>query len=188
MSEYGVRRTRAAWGSALYLVAAPGVLAGFVPWWTTRWNPRPPLLGLELTRAIGVLLIVAGVLELVDSFGRFALQGLGTPAPFAPARHLVVTGAYRYVRNPMYLAVAAAILGQGLLLGDWRLILYAALFWLACHMFVVSYEEPVLLKTFGTEYETFRANVRRWIPRVKPWRAPPAIGGLPPSSRDRWLR
>lgn len=172
------RRTRAAWASALYFVAAPGVLAGLVPWWMTRWNPRPPLLALELTRGIGAVLIVAGVLELVDAFGRFALQGLGTPAPFAPARRLVVTGAYRYVRNPMYVAVAAVILGQGLLLGDWRLIVYAVLLWLACHMFVVSYEEPVLLQTFGAEYETFRANVRRWIPRVTPWRAEGSAGFL----------
>jgi protein-S-isoprenylcysteine O-methyltransferase Ste14 len=164
-------RTRAAWGSALYLVAAPGVLAGLVPWWITRWNPRPPFLGLELTRVAGAVLIAAGTLELVDSFGRFALQGLGTPAPIAPTRHLVVTGAYRYVRNPMYLAVAAVILGQAVLLSDWRLIVYAALLWLACHMFVVSYEEPVLQQTFGAEYETFRANVRRWIPRVNPWTA-----------------
>ncbi|MGB6450636.1 MAG: isoprenylcysteine carboxylmethyltransferase family protein [Steroidobacteraceae bacterium] len=173
-----MRRTRSAWGSALYLVAAPGVLAGLVPWWITRWNPRPPFLGLELTRVAGAVLIAAGALELVDSFGRFALQGLGTPAPIAPTRHLVVTGAYRYVRNPMYLAVAAVILGQAVLLSDWRLIFYAALIWLACHMFVVRYEEPVLLQTFGAEYESFRANVRRWIPRVNPWRAESRRGRL----------
>ncbi len=169
--DLDARRARAAWGSALYLVVVPGAVAGLVPWWITRWNPRPPFLGLELTRAIGAVLILVGVLELVDSFGRFALQGLGTPAPFAPARHLVVTGAYRYVRNPMYMAVAAIILGEGLLLGDRRLIVYAVFSWLTCHVFVVGYEEPMLRQAFGAEYESFRANVRRWIPRVKPWRA-----------------
>ena len=66
-------------------------------------------------------LILAGVPGLVDSFVRFALQGLGTPAPIAPTQHLVVTGLYRYVRNPIYVAVAAVIFGQAVLFGDWRL-------------------------------------------------------------------
>ena len=113
----------------------------------------------------------AGVSGLVDAFARFALQGLGTPAPIAPTRNLVVTGLYRYVRNPIYVAVVAIILGQAVLMGDWRLIVYGALFWLACHVFVVAYEEPTLERTFGREYEAFRAAVPRWIPRMTPWRS-----------------
>jgi len=74
------------------------------------------------------------------------------------------------VRNPMYVSVVAIILGQALLFGDWRLILYGALFWLASHVFVVVYEEPTLERSFGTEYAAFRANVPRWIPRLSPWR------------------
>jgi protein-S-isoprenylcysteine O-methyltransferase Ste14 len=164
-------RARAVLGSALFLLAVPGGLAGLVPWWWTRWELRSPLLRLELTRALGAILILAGVLALVGSFARFALQGLGTPAPIAPTRHLVVTGLYRFVRNPMYLAVTGILLGQALLLGDWRLIVYGAVFWLVCHLFVVLYEERVLRQTFGAEYEAFRANVPRWIPRGTPWRA-----------------
>jgi protein-S-isoprenylcysteine O-methyltransferase Ste14 len=147
----------------------PGVLAGLVPWWITHWELQSPFLGLEVTRAVGVVLIIVGVPELVGSFARFALQGLGTPAPIAPTQHLVVTGVYRYVRNPMYLAVAAIILGQALLLADERLIVYAALFWLTCHLFVVIYEEPTLRRTFGAEYEAYRTHVPRWIPRRTPW-------------------
>jgi protein-S-isoprenylcysteine O-methyltransferase Ste14 len=158
-------------GSALFFVAVPAVLAGFVPWWMTHWEVRSPFLGVELTRAIGVILILAGAPGLVGSFARFALQGLGTPAPIAPTRHLVVTGLYRFVRNPMYLAVSAIILGQALVLGDWRLVVYGAVFWIACHLFVVAYEEPTLQQAFGAEYEAFRANVPRWIPRLMPWRA-----------------
>jgi protein-S-isoprenylcysteine O-methyltransferase Ste14 len=109
--------------------------------------------------------------DFVGSFARFALQGLGTPAPIAPTRDLVVTGLYRFVRNPMYLAVSAVILGQALVLGDWRLVVYGGVFWLACHLFVVNYEEPTLQRTFGAEYEAFRANVPRWIPRLTPWQA-----------------
>jgi protein-S-isoprenylcysteine O-methyltransferase Ste14 len=130
-----------------------------------------PLLGLELTRVIGVVFILAGVSGLLDSFARFALHGLGTPAPVAPTRHLVVTGLYRFVRNPIYLAVVAIILGQALLLGDWRLVAYGGMFWLVCHVFVVAYEEPTLQRTFGAEYEACRAGVPRWIPRATPWRA-----------------
>jgi len=87
---------------------------------------------------------------------------------------LVVTGLYRYVRNPIYVAVVAIILGQAMLFGDSRLILFGALLWLAFHLFVVAYEEPTLQCTFGAEYQAYRANVPRWVPRVTPWRAPEA--------------
>ena len=117
------------------------------------------------------MLIFASVPGLVDLFWRFALQGLGTPASIAPTRKLVVTGLYRYVRNPMYVAVVSVIMGQAVLLGDARLIGYGALFWLACHLFVVLYEEPTLEQTFGPEYRSYRANVPRWLPRLLPWRA-----------------
>ena len=88
---------------------------------------------------------------IVDSFARFALQGLGTPAPVAPPQHLVVTGLYRYVQNPMYVAVITLVIGQAFLFGNWHLMVYSALFWLAVHVFVVAYEEPVLLRAFGAE-------------------------------------
>jgi len=117
-------------GSALFFVVAPLVLAGFVPWWITHWEFRPAFFGFELTRAIGLMLIIAGVPGVVDSFARFALQGLGTPAPIAPTQKLVVTGLYRYVRNPIYVGVAAVIFGQAVLFGDWRLLWYAVQLWL----------------------------------------------------------
>jgi protein-S-isoprenylcysteine O-methyltransferase Ste14 len=166
-----VPKTIAILGSALFFAVAPSTVAGLVPWWITRWEFRPPFFDLDATRAVGILLIVAGLPGLVDSFARFALQGLGTPAPIAPTQNLVVTGLYRYVRNPIYVALVAVILGQAALFGDQRLLAYGVLVWLAFHAFVVGYEEPVLVRTFGTEYEDFRANVPRWIPRLTPWRA-----------------
>ena len=158
-------------GSALFFLVAPAMLAGVIPWWVTHWEFQPPFLAAEATRLAGIALIVAGVPGVLDSFARFALQGLGTPAPIAPTQKLVVTGLYRHVRNPMYIAVVVVILGEALLFADWRLLCYGALIWLAFHVFVVVYEEPTLARTFGPEYEAFRANVPRWIPRPTPWRA-----------------
>jgi protein-S-isoprenylcysteine O-methyltransferase Ste14 len=166
-----VPKTIAVLGSALFFAVAPTSVAGLVPWWITHWAFRPPFFGLEATRAVGILLIVASLPVLVDSFVRFALQGVGTPAPIAPTQNLVVTGLYRYVRNPIYVALVAIILGQAALFGDQRLLLYGVLAWLAFHVFVLGFEEPVLVQNFGTEYEDFRANVPRWIPRLTPWRA-----------------
>jgi len=163
-------------GSALFFIAAPVVIEGLVPWLITRWHFRPPFLATEVTRVIGIALIVAGMPGLLDSFARFALQGLGTPAPIAPTRHLVVTGLYRYVRNPMYVAAVSIIWGQAALFGDWRLLAYGAAVWLAFFIFVVAYEEPTLTRTYGSEYENYRTNVPRWLPRLTPW---PAKNQLP---------
>ncbi len=108
---------------------------------------------------------------LLDSFARFAIQGLGTPAPVLPTEHLVVSGLYRYVRNPMYAGGTALVLGQGLLLGDIRLLSYGLLVWAVSHLFVRGYEEPTLRRTFGEEYSEFCGNVPRWIPRLTPWKS-----------------
>ena len=165
-----MQKTIAVLGSALFFAVAPSSVAGLVPWWITHWEFRPPFFDLDATRAVGILLVVAGLPGLVDSFARFALQGLGTPAPIAPPQNLVVTGLYRYVRNPIYVALVAAILGQALLFGDSRLFLYGALVFVAFHMFVLAYEEPTLRESYGAEYETYRATVPRWLPRLTPWR------------------
>lgn len=168
-----MRRTTALIGTGIFLIFVPGVMAGLLPWWISRWEFQPALPGLDLLRFTGVALILAGVMVLADSFLRFALQGHGTPAPIAPTRHLVVTGLYRYVRNPMYVAVAAIILGQAILFSDWRLFVYAALFCFVCHLFIVKYEEPKLQESFGRAYESFRDNVPRWIPRLTAWQGEP---------------
>src|SRR6202007_827741 len=107
----------------------------------------------------------------VDAFARFALQGVGAPAPIAPPRNLVVTGLYRYVRNPIYVALVVIILGQAVLMGDWRLIVYGVLLWLFFHVWVVAIEGPTLEQTFWRKYEAFRAAAPRWIPRMPPWRS-----------------
>jgi protein-S-isoprenylcysteine O-methyltransferase Ste14 len=156
-------------GSAVFLVIAPGFVAGLVPFWISRWRLEAPFFGMLLFRFAGAVLIALGTVGLLDSFARFALQGLGTPAPVFPTRHLVVTGLYRYVRNPMYLTVVSTILGQGLMLGNVTVLEYGALVWLLFHLFVLMYEEPTLRASFGSEYESFRAAVPRWVSRFTPW-------------------
>jgi protein-S-isoprenylcysteine O-methyltransferase Ste14 len=160
-----IRRVFAALGTALFLVLAPGFVAGVVPWWITQWKIEPAFLFL---RWIGAVLIAMGAIGLLDSFVRFALQGIGTPAPAFPTRHLVVSGLYRYVRNPMYLSLATVIAGQSLLFANARLLGYGALVWLACHLFVLFYEEPILKAAFGPQYAKYRREVPRWIPQLNP--------------------
>jgi len=163
-----MRRAAALLGSAIFLLIAPGTLAVYLPWYFTHWQFAPPLF--PLARGFGVVLIVAGLPILLDSFARFALQGLGTPAPVMPPERLVVTGLYRHVRNPMYVAVTAMIVGQGLLFGSVAVLEYGGVVWAGFFLFVVAYEEPVLVEQFGDEYKRYRANVRRWLPRITPWR------------------
>jgi protein-S-isoprenylcysteine O-methyltransferase Ste14 len=167
-----MRKALAIIGSTLFFIAVPGFLAGVLPWWIWGWDLEPAFFGLPLLRAVGVLLIALGLIPLIDSFRRFAVEGLGTPAPIAPPERLIVTGFYRYVRNPMYVGVVAAVLGQSLLFGNAALFAYGAAGWLFFHAFVTLHEEPTLRRRFGAEYETYCRNVPRWIPRLRPWRPP----------------
>ena len=137
----GVRMIAAALGSAVFFVLAPGVVAGVIPWWLTGWRMREPLPFWLPLRVLGAALIIAGTAVLIYAFVQFVTQGFGTPAPVAPTEWLVVRGLYRFVRNPMYLAVIATIVGQGLLLGRMILFLYALTVGLAFSVFVRGYEE-----------------------------------------------
>jgi protein-S-isoprenylcysteine O-methyltransferase Ste14 len=157
------RRRAALGGSALFLLLAPGSVAGLIPALVTGWDvtqelPWP-------IRGVGAALVVAGAGVLLHAFARFAREGLGTPAPVAPTESLVVGGLYRHVRNPMYLAVLAVIVGQALWFGSGALAGYAAAVAVAFAAFVRLYEEPTLAARYGEEYERYRAAVPGWIPR-----------------------
>jgi protein-S-isoprenylcysteine O-methyltransferase Ste14 len=158
-----MRKVSAASGTALFFAAAPGVVAGAVPWALTHWRLAGDL-PVWLRGVGGAVTFVAAVL-LVHSFVRFVVEGAGTPAPPAPTEHLVVGGLYRYVRNPMYLAVLAAILGQALLLGQTILVAYAVVVLVAVVSFVLGYEEPTLRDRYGSAYDDYRASVPGWFPR-----------------------
>jgi protein-S-isoprenylcysteine O-methyltransferase Ste14 len=164
------RVTGAAAGTAAFLVLAPGVVAGLVPWWLTGWHANDVWLPV---RAIGVVLIAGGAAALIHAFARFVIEGLGTPAPAFPTERLVVGGLYRYVRNPMYLAVGAAIVGQALLLGQPVLVAYAGAFAVAVALFVHGYEQPTLAHRFGAQYDAYRSAVPAWLPRRRAWNGVP---------------
>ena len=163
-----MRKVRAAAGTLVFLVLAPGIVAGVGPWWLTDWQVRQPSYWSPL-RVGGLVLLGGGAVVLLRAFTRFVVEGLGTPAPVAPTERLVVGGLYRYVRNPMYLAVAATIVGQALWLGEPSLFLYAAAFLVVVATFVHTYEEPTLHRRFGAAYEVYRQAVPAWWPRREPW-------------------
>jgi protein-S-isoprenylcysteine O-methyltransferase Ste14 len=164
-----MNRAQAAIGSAVFFVVAPGIVAGAIPAGITGWRlPEPLPLGGALA-VLGVVLLLPALWVLIDSFIRFA-RSLGTPAPIAPTARLVVDGWYRYVRNPMYVAVVTIILGQALLFGSGAAFAWGVVVFAAVHLFVVAYEEPTLSGQFSEEYASYRANVGRWLPRLTPWR------------------
>ena len=171
-------RKRALLGTAAF-AAGPLAMAGLVPWVLTRWKASRPVPGGAAAQVAGGAMVVAGAAALTGSFVRFAAEGLGTPAPFAPPRRLVVGGLYRFVRNPMYLAAASAVAGQGLLLGQRKLLWATAIWAVPVELFVRLYEEPDLARRFGDDYARYRRHVPRWVPRATPW-TPPA-SSQPPS-------
>ena len=168
-----MRTSRAALGSAAFFVVAPGTFVGLGPWLITHWEipgSSPPV------RVVpGAVLIVLGLIPPVHAFGQFALAG-GTPMPIAPTQRLVVTGFNRFVRNPMYVGLLTAILGQALLFDSPWLVVYTVIGWIVTASFVHWYEEPTLVRSYGEQYEQYRRAVPAWVPRLTPWR-PDQTGG-----------
>lgn len=164
-----MQKKKAAIGSILFFLLGPGVIVGLFPRLLTRWQVQKPLPYWVPLQVLGVLLIVAGLIVLVHSFVLFFIEGLGTPVPLFPPERLVIGGLYRYVRNPMYVALLAVIIGQGLVLGQLSLLLYAAVVWLVTAGWVHWYEEPALTRRFGKDYEAYKSAVPAWWPRLRPW-------------------
>lgn len=165
-----MQKSKAAVLSAGFFVVAPGTVVGLIPWLITGWRFSQPLPGWAAARVVGAVLIAAGLIPPISAFTEFVKAG-GTPIPIAPTEHLVVTGFNRYVRNPMYVGLLGAIIGQALLFGNFRLLIYAAAAWLVPAAFVHWYEEPTLARRFGAEYEEYRRAVPAWLPRLRPWTA-----------------
>jgi len=150
--------------TALFAILFMGTVLVYVPYIlasgpaTAHWTLGP-------WRYVGLLPLAAGITGLARCLRDFAVVGRGTPAPFDPPRELVAAGLYRWVRNPMYLSALLLLVGEAILLEAPVLLRYAAAFFLATHLFVVLYEEPVLRRKFGGSYDRYRATVPRWLAR-----------------------
>jgi protein-S-isoprenylcysteine O-methyltransferase Ste14 len=154
--------------SILFLVlGGPGIILVYLPLWMTHFRvPAPQPWWQMLTAG---MLIAVGILPLLESARRFVIVGRGTLVPTAPTEHLVASGFYRHVRNPMYVSVVTALAGEAILFASWIMAVYVLLVWLACHLFVCFYEEPKLTRRYGEEYLRFKTHVPRWLPRLTPW-------------------
>lgn len=131
-------------------------------------SPRYDSFKIELShlRFFGLVPLLIGVVIYVWCAWDFTFIGKGTPAPFDPPKELVVKGPYQYVRNPMYVFVALALIGEAILLETTTLVLFAGLALTFFHFWVVLYEEPTLKRKFGESYEGYCAGVSRWLPRL----------------------
>ena len=146
------------------LFGGPGIVLVFGPWSITRfWVPSGES---ESRIVIAAALIVVGLIPLFESIVRFVVVGRGTLMPLEPTKHLVVSGLYRYVRNPMYTGVLTVLAGEALLFGGRAMVVYLFAIWLAFHLFVCFYEEETLSRTFPGEYWRYKSNVPRWLPRL----------------------
>ena len=150
-----------AFRAALFIVIAPGSLAGWLPWYISGWQ-RPRL---DTTLGVvGFSVAVFGWLVLLWCEREFAVRGRGTPNPSDPPRALVVDGLYRFVRNPMYVAIITSLFGQAAMYRSTDVVWYTAILAMGFHLRVVFYEEPKLTELFGGTYADYRARVPRWLP------------------------
>ena len=163
-----MRRSAAVITSAAWFVVTGGVGAVLVPWWLTGWRLRHPLPYWSVAEAVGILLIVAGLIPAVHVFVQFVRAG-GTPMPGAMTGRLVVTGFNRHVRNPIYLAAMTIFVGEALLFGQLSMLVYTIAVWVGAAAFVRWYEEPALAARFGADYEAYRRAVPAWRPRLRLW-------------------
>jgi protein-S-isoprenylcysteine O-methyltransferase Ste14 len=152
--------------SLLWTLLLPGFLGVYVPW--RYFGLRNVRLDLgDPIHILGILCTGVGIVLLAACIFEFARSGRGTLAPVDPPRELVVRGLYRYVRNPMYLAVTMIVLGEVALTRSRALLLYWAVWFLAANLFVLMYEEPTLRRRFGPSYEAYAERVGRWFPRFR---------------------
>ena len=149
--------------SLLFLIVAPGMVAGYIPLVLLRKGPQ---IETGFLAYLAFPLWIIGGAILLWSFWNFLVEGRGTPAPIDPPKELVVVGFYRYVRNPMYVGVLLILIGHFLWFKNIWLIVYTAVAFLIVHLFVTLYEEPTLRRKFGAGYEEYLKKVPRWIPKI----------------------
>jgi protein-S-isoprenylcysteine O-methyltransferase Ste14 len=161
--------------SRLFALIRSAVIAAlFVSLWLwliPAWFARSSGGSLKAQQPLGAVLMALGGAIMIRCVFDFAWTGRGTPAPFDPPRHLVITGLYRWVRNPMYIGMGTCLVGEAILfpLIRVRMLILVGILWVFATGFVLVYEEPHLRRTFGAEFEEYRRSVRRWLPRASPY-------------------
>jgi protein-S-isoprenylcysteine O-methyltransferase Ste14 len=151
----------------IFVLVAPGAVLVLIPNRILDATGDRPAAGLGWLSRLGWVAVALGVLLLAWCWVGFMVEGRGTPAPYDPPRQLVTGRVYRRVRNPMYVGLVLALLGESLVFQSLALLLYAGVVWLCCHLFVVLYEEPALRRRFGAAYDAYRGQVPRWLPRLR---------------------
>jgi protein-S-isoprenylcysteine O-methyltransferase Ste14 len=149
--------------SAFFAAIGPGTVLAWGPLWILSSTDERFNLG--AARWIGVPVLAFGVSALLSCVWEFGRRGRGTLAAIDAPRFVVRGGLYRYVRNPMYVSVATALLGEVILFQSPWLSAWTAAFVTASAVFVVTYEEPRLAQQFGETYDKYRRSVPRWIPK-----------------------
>jgi protein-S-isoprenylcysteine O-methyltransferase Ste14 len=150
----------------IFTIVVPGTVTVLVPYLLLSADGDVVRPDLGSPWALGLVAMLLGAAIYLWCAWDFAFAGRGTPAPIDPPRELVVRGLYRFVRNPMYVGVLLALVGEAALFRSVSLLVYAALVFMAVHLFVVLYEEPTLQRQFGESYARYRHSVPRWISRV----------------------
>jgi protein-S-isoprenylcysteine O-methyltransferase Ste14 len=157
--------------AALRSIVYASVFIGLWGWVALQVRVYDSTIGLELPtagRVVGAFLMALGAAVTITCVASFVARGRGTPAPFDPPTRFVVSGPYRWVRNPMYIGALALLVGFGLWHRSVSMLLFAGLLFLLVHAFVVFYEEPQLERRFGDSYDRYKKAVRRWSPRLPP--------------------
>ena len=150
--------------SLLYLIFEAGLFALYIPLAFLHTGSR---IEMGVISFLAVPLWLIGALMVLWCFWDFTFEGHGTPAPMDPPKELVITGFYRYVRNPIYVGALLIFLGHFLWFGYLALLIYTVSTFMGVHAFVVWYEEPTLRKKFGAAYEAYCQQIPRWIPKLK---------------------
>jgi protein-S-isoprenylcysteine O-methyltransferase Ste14 len=149
--------------SLFFTIVVPGTVTVLIPYLILSRRPST-LQSWTPLHAVSVLIMAIGAAILFWCIWDFAAKGRGTLAPVDPPKELVVTGLYRYVRNPMYLGVLLILLGEVAFFRSLALLQYTAIWFIIVNLFVLLYEEPALSGRFGDSYDRYRRTVNRWLP------------------------
>lgn len=153
----------------IFTLLFPGTVAVYLPYWILAHSTVAAQAG--PVRYVGLLPLAAGIAAYLWCAWDFVAAGDGTPAPMDPPRLLVVRGLYRYVRNPMYIAIVSILIGESIFFHSLNLLIYSYAVFLLFNIFIIFYEEPALKRKFGEKYAEYCEAVPRWMPGKRPSRS-----------------